>query len=116
MHEFFVQYWIEFVCGGFMCLFSYYFKKALKKVQEHTSKQVIIHEGVIALLYDRLFNTCKHYVGRGYIYVDELRNVENLYTAYYALGGNGTVTEIFKRLKALPIRYHEKKEVNNENS
>ena len=36
--------------------------------------------------------------------VEALDDFEHLYNAYHALGGNGTGTEIYKRVKELPMK------------
>ena len=57
-----------------------------------------------ALLHDRLYSECTACLARGCIDVEALRNLEYLYTAYHALGGNGTGTELYQRAKGLPTR------------
>ena len=58
----------------------------------------------LALLHDRLYQGCKHYIAQGHIDVDSLKNIEYLYRAYHALGGNGTGTELYARVQKLPIK------------
>lgn len=61
-------------------------------------------EANLALLHDRLYQGCKHYIAQGHIDVDSLKNIEYLYRAYHALGGNGTGTELYTRVQKLPIK------------
>lgn len=63
-----------------------------------------IKDGLLAILHDRLYQACTHYIEIGHIDLPGLKNVEYLYKSYHALGGNGTGTELYTRAKALPIR------------
>ena len=36
--------------------------------------------------------------------MDELKEIEYIYNAYHSLGGNGTGTEIYNRVKKLEIK------------
>lgn len=65
---------------------------------------VLIKDGLLAILHDRLYQACTHYIEIGHIDLPGLKNVEYLYKSYHALGGNGTGTELYTRAKALPIR------------
>ena len=35
--------------------------------------------------------------------MEALKNIEYLYNAYHALGGNGTGTELYQRVQKLPL-------------
>ncbi|MGX8268448.1 hypothetical protein ACWTCY_16910 [Anaerostipes caccae] len=72
------------------------------KFQEEEQRRV--KEGILAILHDRLYQACTFYISKGYIDVDSLKNVEYIYNAYHDLGGNGTGTELYNRVKALPIK------------
>ncbi|MEG2765793.1 MAG: hypothetical protein RR910_08605 [Acidaminococcaceae bacterium] len=80
----------------------------LRSSMERQDKQDMLlrkhSEGMRVLLYDRLYQACKYHLKRGYISIEELKNLEHLYTAYHDEGGNGTGTEMFNRCKALKLR------------
>ena len=61
-------------------------------------------DGVLAILHDRIYQACQHYLALGYIDAAGLKNLEYLYKSYHTLGGNGTGTELYNRAKALPIK------------
>lgn len=63
-----------------------------------------IKEGLLAILHDRLYQACQHFMAQGSIDASGLKNLEYLYKSYHALGGNGTGTELYNRAKALPIK------------
>lgn len=58
----------------------------------------------VTLLHDRLYSACTRAVKRGWTTLTELDNIEHLYGVYHRLGGNGTGTELYKRVKQLPIK------------
>ena len=93
MWQFIIQYWAEWafglMAGAFVAVVVKY--KAMK-------------EGLLAILHDRIYQACQFYLAQGYVDMVGLKNVEYLYHSYHALGGNGTGTELYNRVKALPIR------------
>ena len=74
-----------------------------KKVKAEICKQKAIECGVVALLHDTLYAQCRRALKCGYISVSDLNNIEQLYTSYRGLNGNGTGTEIYNRVKKLKI-------------
>ena len=55
-------------------------------------------EGLLAIMHDRLYQSCTFYIKQGSIDTGGLKNLEYLYKSYHALG-----TELYNRAKALPI-------------
>lgn len=115
MIEFVQRYWLEVLFGGIVSGLSLAMRHLYGKVkaeqkarqakeEQETAEQAALKEAVLALLHDRLYSLSRFYIDRGWITIQDLDNLEYLYTAYHALGGNGTGTELFMRCKALPIR------------
>lgn len=75
-----------------------------KKLMDMVKEQKYLHNGVLAMLHDRLYLICTHYIKMGYIDTDGLDNVGIIYQAYHGLKGNGTGTNLYKRVCALPIK------------
>lgn len=100
MLEFVLKYWLDFLFGLLIAGMSLAYKKLAKKVKE----QEYVKDGVLALLHDRLFQAGQYYISKDKIALEELKNVEYLYNGYHNLGGNGTGTEIWERVKNLPIK------------
>lgn len=100
MKTFIIEYWMEALFGLAIAGLSFCYRTLKNKLKQ----QEAIKEGVIAILHDRLFQLGMQYINKGEISVSELENFEALYTAYHNLGGNGTGTEIFERVKELPIK------------
>lgn len=63
-----------------------------KKLMDMVKEQKYLHDGVLAMLHDRLYLICTHYIKMGYIDTDGLDNVGVIYRAYHGLKGNGTGT------------------------
>ena len=59
---------------------------------------------MIALAHDRILQGYRYYRRQGGISTQDLETIEKLYTAYHALGGNGTVTRVYEKILALPIK------------
>ncbi len=77
---------------------------ALKKLKTVHTKNESVAEGVQSLLRDRLFQTCNYYIlKQGFVEMDDMNNIENLYKSYAKLGGNGVGTELYERCKKLPL-------------
>ena len=57
-----------------------------------------------ALLHDRLYQSCRYYIQQGYVDSEGLTNVGLVYEAYHELKGNGTGTNLYERMEALPLR------------
>lgn len=75
-----------------------------KKLMDMVKEQKYLHDGVLAMLHDRLYLICTHYIKMGYIDTDGLDNVGIIYQAYHGLKGDGTGTNLYKRVCALPIK------------
>lgn len=115
MLDFVAKYWLEALFGGILAALSFAVKRiwgrvqaqqaaAEKLAQDKDAERIAIREAVLALLHDRLYSLARYYLDRGWVTIQDLDNLEYLYTAYHALGGNGTGTELFERCKALPIK------------
>lgn len=100
MTEFILKYWLECIFGLVTAGLGWAYKKLAKKVKENEA----IKDGMLAILHDRLFQAGRYYISQGHITLDELKNIEYLYRSYHALGGNGTGTEIWERIKDLPLK------------
>lgn len=65
-------------------------------------RQGAVESGVTALLHDRIYGEYAECDRKGYATVEDMRNIEYLYKPYHALGGNGTGTELYDRIKKMP--------------
>ena len=72
--------------------------QALKAIQEASVK------ANLAMLHNHLYEACTHHLAAGLITLDEMDNLDCIYEAYHALGGNGTGTRLYERCKALRLK------------
>lgn len=88
-------HWTEWAIGLLGLGWGY----LVKKMTEYKT----IKDGLLAIMHDRLYQSCTYYIKQGHIDMGGLKNIEYLYKSYHALGGNGTGTELYNRAKALPL-------------
>lgn len=74
------------------------------RCDEFEKAQETLEIGVLAILHDRVYQACKHYIEQESIDVEDLKNLEHLYNAYAAMGGNGTCKQLYERVCALKIK------------
>jgi len=100
MNNWIARYWIEAVFAAILALFGIGYRKLSCRVKENGA----IRCGVTALLWDALYRIYNEAEKAEEITIDALKNAENIYNQYHALGGNGTGTELYNRLCDLPTR------------
>lgn len=96
-------YQILSLCG-IPSLIGAIFVSAVNYVKLKNSSYKLIKDGVIAILHNKIYTLGKQYIAQEHISVEALDDFEHLYKAYHALGGNGTGSEIYKRVKELPMK------------
>ena len=104
MKDFILKYWLESLLAGVCTGITFLYKKLSGRVMQEIAEQQLLKEGVLAILHDRLYQACRHYIREGDIDVEGMKNIEYLYRSYHDLGGNGTGTELYERVKKLPIK------------
>ena len=100
MIEWFIKYWAEVIFAGVVAAMGFGYRKLSCKVKENEA----IKLGLTALLWNAMYQIYNDAEKQEEISVDALKNVENIYSIYHALGGNGTGTELYQRLCGLPTR------------
>lgn len=114
MKDFIRQYWLQTLftamVSGLTISVRHLYNKLKKdredrelRFEEESKEQKLIKEGVLAILHDRLYQSCQFHIHKKSITVADLDNLEYLYRSYHDLGGNGTGTELYNRCKRLPI-------------
>lgn len=89
--EFILKYWIEFAMAGLIGVIANLFRR-------HKATQL----GVQALLRANIINLYNKYTERGEMPIYERENVEQLFTQYKALKGNGVIDNLYDKLMELP--------------
>lgn len=78
-------------------------KQQKKKKQVDPEDIQLMKAGMLAMLHDSLFKSCRFYLSKGKIDEDGYANLSTLYATYHGLGGNGTGTELYNRASKLKI-------------
>lgn len=104
MWSYIMQHIGELIFGGISGALAAAYRSLAKRIKEQEAEREAVKEGLLAILHDRLYQACQYYIKQGYIDVAGLKNLEYLYSRYHTLGGNGTGTELYNRVKALPIK------------
>lgn len=107
MTDFIVKHWLTVVFGLITTALGAGYKVLSNRVKREREENKAIKGGVKALLADRIMEIYDKHLDIGYFDVQAKRNLEHLFNAYKSLGGNGTVTDLYQRLHAMPT---EKKE------
>ena len=104
--DFILRYWVQELFALIIAAITWMVRAIHKKKDEYD----ILREGILALLHDRLYQSCSFFIGRGYCSIEDRNNLEYLYTPYKALGGNGTGESLYKKCLELPITADRNKE------
>lgn len=114
MIDFIVQYWLEVLFTAIISCVTFAFRSIIKQMKDEKKmreerikieekEQELIKNGVLAILHDRLFQACKHYLEQEWCSVEDMNNLTCMYTGYHALGGNSIGTELYNRVCKLPL-------------
>ena len=111
MEEFIIKYWLEVLFGLICTIFSFLFKKVIKrqeeekkKREEQEKKSKAIENGVQALLRNELIKNFREYKIKGEATLLDKENMEHMFTEYFNLGGNGMMEEVHDEFLAIPIK------------
>ena len=71
--------------------------------QERLARLVLSEEALVAMLRDRIIQSCRFFIKKGSVPAFERENIEKMYIAYHALGGNDIASDIYRKIRELPI-------------
>lgn len=98
MLDFVIKYFVEILCGLIVAVLSWFLRRISGKIK----RLELVEGGMQALLRDRIIQAYNKNVDRGFCPIYERDNIEKLYTSYHELGGNGTITELMKKVRTMP--------------
>jgi hypothetical protein len=78
--------------------------KAAEQAEKQKQEAEALRVSLLALTRDRILQGYRYYRREGGISPQDLETMTKLYMAYHALGGNGTITAVYDKIKALPIK------------
>ena len=96
-------------------IIGYFFRKLKKRedAREETERQrdadittreQAVSNALRALCRDRILQGYRYYKHNGGVSTADLETMTKLYNAYHGLGGNGTVSAVYDKICALPIK------------
>ena len=101
------------IIGGAVTVFNVIFstlmagkaeKKRVRDMDEmrQNDRTKQLENGVQALLRAEIIRSHEKYMDKGFCPVYAREALNRIYESYHALGGNGTMTELYKQVMALP--------------
>lgn len=102
MLEWILEYWLQIVFTAIVSIVTWSVKRIATKVSIEHQEQIQLRNGLLALLRSNIITEYNHYIDKHYVPIYAMESIEAAYQAYHDLGGNGTVTKLYKELKALP--------------
>ena len=71
---------------------------------KRSSKRTALSNGVLCLLRAEIIRNHDKYTERREIPIYAKESLEKVYTSYHELGGNGTMTDLYKECMELPVK------------
>lgn len=101
-----VQEWLKAIIAVLGSVVAAGLIAAAKRISERRKRrkerQDALEDGLRGLLHDRIHERYHECEAKGYADVRDRENMELLYEPYHALGGNGTGTDLYDRMRELP--------------
>lgn len=97
-----MEHLLELIFAAVSAGFGLAYKALAGRVKKMRLENEALRDGMQALLRDGIIRQYNRYNDAGEIPIYALENVERMYEAYHALGGNGTITGILEKLRELP--------------
>lgn len=75
MLEFIVKYWAQWLFGIVAAGLTAAYRNLSKKIKAQKEENKAIKNGLLAILHDRLYQACTHYIEKGYIDLPGLKTL-----------------------------------------
>lgn len=89
--------------SGVMAILLAALNRKWAKADKHDEKMDAVVDGLKVLTVDRVRYLGKCYISEQEISLEDKENLEEMYRAYKALGGNGHLTTVMDEVERLPI-------------
>lgn len=99
MIDFILRYWVEELFAVLIAAITWLVRQVKLKKTDYD----ILRKGIVALLHDRIYQSCSFFIARGWCSMEDRSNLEYLYRPYKALGGNGTGESLYRKCLELPF-------------
>ena len=101
--EWIVKYWLEWVFGLLTGGVAVYCRHIAKQVRKEREEQKALRDGMRSLLRRQIIADCEQAAREGYCETKIKDTINDMYTAYHALGGNGVVSRLKEQTMNLPV-------------
>ena len=108
--EWVAKYWVNWLYSIMAALIGILYRKvvALKKEaetreQEREKQNKALCDAMVALMRDRIFQSCRYHLKNGFVTTNDLEVLNALYNSYHALGGDTVATTLVERVNKLKI-------------
>lgn len=75
-----------------------------KRANDILNRERATNEALRALCRDRILQGYRYYKANNGVSTAELETMTKLYNAYHGLGGNGTISAVYDKICALPLK------------
>lgn len=110
MLEWVSKYWIEWLFGLLITALTFVVRSLSSRVKQQQIENDALRNGMRSLLRSQIVDSCERAMRDGYCGTRLRDTINDLYSSYHALGGNGTVTSIVAQTMGLPAIQSEKGE------
>ena len=103
-----LPYLISLASGCVLVVCTWQIQKQLRKrdkaLESEAAKQTAIADGVQSLLRRSILDDFNKYSEKGSVPPYARENLERAYAAYHALGGNDMATDLYNKLRQMPVK------------
>jgi hypothetical protein len=100
--QYIAENWVGWLFAAILALLSFGYRQISTQLKDDHKKNISIHNGVQALLRDRIIQSYNHYQEKGFCPIYGKENVKRIYDAYHDLGGNDVATKLKDTLLQMP--------------
>lgn len=95
-------HWIQWLFALVSAALAFAYRSIDKRLQEEKKKNEAIAQGVQSLLRESIVNNYNRYSDKGCVPIYAKENIEAIFQAYSALGGNHTAKKLYETLMSMP--------------
>lgn len=103
MPEWVTKYWLEWLFGVAIAILTALWRSVSAKLKQQQVENDALRNGMRSLLRSQIEGDCERALRDGYCGTRLRDSINDLYSSYHALGGNGTVTGIVEQVMHLPV-------------
>jgi hypothetical protein len=105
-----IKYWLDIMFSAFAAGVSYQMRQMMIRFKKREREDEALRESVKTLVRSHIFKSYSKAVEQGYCEIWRRDYAESMYEAYHVLNGNGTVTDIVRRMREMPTEEEQKHE------